>query len=74
MIQLSIMAKEKRSFFERLTGTVKMSDENDPATEKGAKKALARGGNAELESWTRLFNKTVRQSEIDGVGLSKQAQ
>jgi HSP20 family protein len=44
------MAKEKRSFFERLTGTVRMKDDDRPL-EKNHKKALTNGSNADLESW-----------------------
>jgi HSP20 family molecular chaperone IbpA len=51
MIQLPIMAKEKRSFFERLTGTIRMSDDSDSPEEKNQKKALSRGGNPDLETW-----------------------
>ena len=51
-----IMSKEKRSFFERLTGTVRMSDEKDVSDEKdlegkSKKKIVARKDSADVTSW-----------------------
>jgi len=50
------MSKEKRSFFERLTGTVRMSDEKDVSDEKdlegkSKKKIVARKDSADVTSW-----------------------
>ncbi len=46
------MSKEKKSFFERLTGTVRVSDEEKAEQEeKHHKKIVPRGDNADITSW-----------------------
>ena len=55
------MSKEKRSFFERLTGTVRMSDEaKSPTEEKRGKKIVPRGDTADVTSWID------EESNLDG--------
>ncbi len=55
------MSKEKKSFFERLTGTVRMSDESsDIASEKNHKKIVPRGDAADVTSWID------EESNLDG--------
>ncbi|MEI6396757.1 MAG: Hsp20/alpha crystallin family protein [Candidatus Taylorbacteria bacterium] len=46
------MSKEKKSFFERLTGTVRMNaDDKAASEEKHHKKIAPRGDNADITSW-----------------------
>lgn len=45
------MSKEKKSFFERLTGTVRMSDEKDLTEEKSHKKVVQFPDSADVTSW-----------------------
>ena len=57
------MAKDKRSFFERLTGTVRMDDEADasvPATKLPAKKGNGKGG--DLADW--IDTETEQEGEL----------
>ncbi len=57
------MAKEKRSFFERLTGTVKMSDEAEsPAEKKREKKLSTKSGANDLEAW--IDEETDKDAEL----------
>jgi len=54
------MSKEKKSFFERLTGTVRMSDEKDAAEEKHHKKVVTRAESADLAAWMD------KEPDVDG--------
>ncbi len=53
------MAKDKKSFFERLTGTVRMEDETEISA-KPAKKAY--GGNGDATSW--MDTETEQEGEL----------
>ena len=46
------MSKEKRSFFERLTGTVRMADEPETKHDKHPVKQAGKGSAPEVDTWT----------------------
>ena len=54
------MSKEKKSFFERLTGTVRASEIDSQPEEKHHKKVVPRGDNADVTSWME------NESDVDG--------
>ena len=56
------MAKDKRSFFERLTGTVRMEDEAEDAADTDKHAAKKAGKSAELSDW--IDTETEQEGEL----------
>lgn len=56
------MSKEKRSFFERLTGTIRMSDETESTQTKSAKKHAGPLSDTDIATW--IEEETEKDGEL----------